>query len=29
MTKEEVSQVILDELVCLIKKRGPEKRATL
>jgi phosphopantothenoylcysteine decarboxylase/phosphopantothenate--cysteine ligase len=29
MTKEEVSQVILDELVCLIKKRGPEKRVTL
>jgi phosphopantothenoylcysteine decarboxylase/phosphopantothenate--cysteine ligase len=29
MTKEEVSQVILDELVCLIKKRGSEKRVTL
>jgi phosphopantothenoylcysteine decarboxylase/phosphopantothenate--cysteine ligase len=29
MTKEEVSQVILDELVCLIKKRGPEKRGVL
>jgi phosphopantothenoylcysteine decarboxylase/phosphopantothenate--cysteine ligase len=29
MTKEQVSQVILDELVCLIKKRGPGKRATV
>ena len=29
MTKEGVSQVILDELVCLIKKRGSEKRVTL
>jgi phosphopantothenoylcysteine decarboxylase/phosphopantothenate--cysteine ligase len=28
MTKEEVSQAILDELVCLIKKRGSEKRGT-
>jgi len=28
MTKEEVSQVILDELVCLIKKRGSEKSVT-